>query len=350
MKKKIKIKFCSYDPKEEISFANFFLERLLPHYDVELSEDPDYVFFYERDNAHLRYPNAIRIFYTGENVHPDWNMTDYAVSFDRLEFGDRHFRLPLYMVATLYNKEDIELAGDLTFEDIKPMTREELHNKKSFCCFSYNNALSDKSRKQIFDALSTYKKVNACGEYLNNMDGWTSRQLSFKQEHKFFIASENSSREGYLTEKLPVGFLARTIPIYFGDPTVGLEFNTKRFINVHEFPSLEAVVERIKEIDQNDDLYLEIVNQPVLAPGFHYQDHLTDFDSFLRNIFDQPKHKARRRSINASHAYLLEKRDLHFFSNQNRATKLRGWLAPLNNIAWLKKLKTFVRQRIIHRL
>jgi hypothetical protein len=346
--KTIKIKICGFDPKVEVSFGHFFLKYLNKYYNVEHSNDPDYVFYYERDSEHLKYPKAIRIFYTGENIHPDFNICDYAISFDRLEFGDRHFRLPLYMVATLYNKEDIEIAGDLTFENISPMTINELHAKKGFCSFGYSNYLADPRRKELFDAISTYKRVNACGEYLNNMDGWTTRRLSFKREHKFSIACENSSRIGYLTEKLPVGFAARTIPIYYGDPAVGLEFNTKRFINAHDFPSLAAVVERVKEIDQNDDLYLQIVNEPVLAEGFHYADTLSAFDNFLRNIFDQPLETARRRTINAVHADLLEKREKHFFRSRALAEKIRKFTAPLRRITILKKLKERIRKRRIY--
>lgn len=346
--KKIKIKICDFDPNVEISFGRFFLKRLEKFYEVELSEDPDYVFFYERSRDHLRFPEAIRIFYTGENVSPDFNMTDYSIGFDRLEFGDRHFRLPLYMVATLYDKEDIALAGDLTFENVLPMTMEELRAKKGFCSFSYSNYLADPRRKELFDVLSAYKRVDAAGEYLNNMGGWTTRKLSFKREHKFFIACENSSREGYLTEKLPVGFAARTIPIYYGDPTVGLEFNTKRFINVHDFPSFEAVVERVKEIDQNDEEYLRIVNEPILASGFHYADILREFDVFLKNIFDQPLSKAKRRNINAIHANLLEKREKAFFRARKREVTWRALTAPLNKVSIIQKLKQYVRKKIIH--
>lgn len=346
--KTLKIKICSFDPKLENSFGHLFLRILNKYYKVEHSNNPDYVFFYERDEDHLKYPNAIRIFYTGENVSPDFNITDYSISFDRLEFGDRHFRLPLYMVSTLYDKEDIEIAGDLSFEKVLPMTIDELQAKKSFCVFGYNNYLADPHRKELFDALSKYKQVNACGKYLNNMRGWTTSKLSFKREHKFLIACENSSREGYLTEKLPVGFAARTIPIYYGDPTVRLEFNTKRFINAHEFPSVDAVVERVRQIDQDDDLYLKIVNEPILANGFHYKDTLKKFEVFLKNIFDQPLIKAKRRNINALHASLLEKREKQFSFSKRRTAILRQLISPLTKILFIERLKQKIRKRIIY--
>lgn len=346
--KTIKIKICDFDPKEEVSFGKFFLSRLEKFYQVELSDDPDYVFFYERSGDYLKYPNAIRIFYTGENVSPDFNVTDYSIGFDRLDFDDRHFRLPLYIVATLYDKKDIEAAGDLTFEKITPMTKEELRAKTGFCSFVYSNYLADPRRKELFDLLSNYKKINAGGKYLNNVGGPVVHKLLFEREHKFSIAFENSSRAGYLTEKLPAALAARTIPIYFGDPTVGRDFNAKRFINVHEFPSFEAVVERVKEIDQNDDLYLEIVNRPILADDFHYTEILTALDKFLCNIFDQPLPKAKRRTINANYANLLAKRDKQFLFSQQRAAVLRLLLSPFTKMSLVETLKQKIRKRMIH--
>ena len=220
--KTIKIKICSFDPKLENSFGHLFLSILNKYFKVEHSDEPDYVFFYERDDEHLKYPNAVRIFYTGENVSPDFNICDYSVGFDRLNFGDRHFRLPLYMVATLFDTKDIEVAGDMSFENVAPMTQTELSNKKSFCSFVYSNYLADPRRKELFDALSSYKLVHSGGRYLNNVGGPVEHKLLFEREHKFSIAFENSSRDGYTTEKLPASLLARTIPIYYGNPKIGM--------------------------------------------------------------------------------------------------------------------------------
>lgn len=345
--KTIKIKICGYDPKLPVSFGKLFVSYLEKHYHVEFSDDPEYVFFYERSSEHLQYPNATRIFYTGENVHPDFNLCDYAISFDRLEFGDRHFRLPLYMVATLYDPTDIAAAGDLTFEHVPPMTDEELAQKKKFCSFVYSNYLADPRRKELFDALSNYKMVSSGGKYLNNIGGPVAHKLLFEREHKFSIAFENSSRPGYITEKLPASLLARTIPIYFGDPNVGLEFNTHRFINAHEFPSFEAVVERVKEIDQNDAEYLTIVNQPVLAKNFHYNDVLNEFDVFLQRIFDQPLSSARRRTINALHASQLEEREKAYFRHHARLERIRRMVRPLNQIPGLQSIKQLIRKKLI---
>ena len=81
--KKIKIKFCKYDPKDECSYSHYILQILKKYYEVEISEDPEYLFYNESDYEHLNY-DCIKIFYTGENIHPNFNFCDYALGFDYL--------------------------------------------------------------------------------------------------------------------------------------------------------------------------------------------------------------------------------------------------------------------------
>lgn len=61
-----------------------------------MSENPDYVFYSVFSNEYLLYPNAVRVFFTGENIAPDFQMCDYAIGFERLLFGDRYIRFPFY--------------------------------------------------------------------------------------------------------------------------------------------------------------------------------------------------------------------------------------------------------------
>ena len=56
--------------------------------------------------------------------------------------------------------------------------------------------------------------------------------------------------------------LVGSIPVYFGNPRIGEEFNAKSFINVHDFPNFQKVVDFIIEVDNNDELYYEILKQP----------------------------------------------------------------------------------------
>ena len=63
-------------------------------------------------------------------------------------------------------------------------------------------------------------------------------------------------------------FHANTVPIYWGNPLIGNDFNPKAFINCHDFDSFEAVVDRVREIDSNEDLYLSYLNEPAFIQPY----------------------------------------------------------------------------------
>ena len=94
--KTIKIKYVDFnvglgfDPNN-----NEIINALSKRYNVVQCDDPDYIFYSVFGLDHLKY-DCIRIFYTGECYTPDFNECDYAMGFDRLSFGDRYLRLPLY--------------------------------------------------------------------------------------------------------------------------------------------------------------------------------------------------------------------------------------------------------------
>ena len=94
MKKHIRIKFVDFWD-DFVPENNLFYQLLSEHYDVELSDNPEYLFCSVFGDEHLRY-DCVKIFYTGENQCADFNLYDYAIGFDRMEFGDRYFRLPIY--------------------------------------------------------------------------------------------------------------------------------------------------------------------------------------------------------------------------------------------------------------
>ena len=77
--------------------------------DVEVTdlEHADYVIYSLHGNKHWKSADRqIKIFYTVENLVPDFNACDYGIGFEWMDYGDRYLRMPLY-----YNYRDInELA------------------------------------------------------------------------------------------------------------------------------------------------------------------------------------------------------------------------------------------------
>lgn len=304
--KTIKIKFV-----DEInqSYIDFMLEILKKRYDVLMTDEPDYIIYGPYGNHHLRY-SCIRIFYTSECYTPNFNECDYAIGFDRLDFGDRYMRIPLYQLFQ-YKKFYEMLKNRPVF------TNEDLEKKTDFCNYVVSNSFVKDVRTEVFLKLCEYKRVNSGGRYLNNIGGAVKDKFAFQQKHKFSITFENCSYKGYSTEKIVDAFAANTIPIYWGDPDIDIDFNTNAFINCHQYSNIGEVVERVKEIDNDDDLYLKIMNESIL------KTHDLFMDDFLFHIFEQPLQEAVRRPhsqhAKGREAYIMR----HSFYEENIYSKIK---------------------------
>jgi hypothetical protein len=192
---------------------------------------------------------CIRIFYTGENIRPDFDDCDFALSFDYSD-DERNLRLPLYV---LYDDHP-QLIHRHVPDDL-------LMHKSKFCCFVVSNP-GNPVRNEFFQLLSQYKRVDSAGRFLNNIGGPIEDKMAFMRDYKFVISFENESYPGYVTEKVYEPKLVDALPIYWGDPLVSNEFNSESFINCHEFESMEQVVERVKELDRDDALYMRHAQAP----------------------------------------------------------------------------------------
>jgi len=282
MKKRLKIKFVdfwkNFDPKD-----NFFYHFLSKYYNVELSDDPEYLFFSVYGYEHLQYNHCVKILFTGENVVPDFNFCDYALGFHFLSFEDRYLRFPLYLIYPGFK----ELKKDKKIDS-------ELANRK-FCNFVYsNNVNADPLRNYFFEELSKYKQVDSGGRYKNNIGGPVVDKIEFIKDYKFTIAFENSSSPGYTTEKIMEPMRINSIPIYFGNPKVDHDFNQKSFIWVKDKSYIKNAINQIIELDSNKASYLSKLNQPWLDSNQNNKDWNYELMNFFNTIFTPSFNDAKR--------------------------------------------------------
>lgn len=296
--KRIKIKFVDF--WEGFDFENnFIINSLRKQYDVELSDQPEYVFASVFGNDFLNY-DCIRIQFTGENIVPDFSFFDYALGFEYMTYEDRYLRYPLYAVTELY--------GNVC----KLMSTKHLNvtpelAKRDFCAMVVSNSTLTVSpkRTEIFHKLCTYKNVASGGRYLNNIgvpEG-VKNKIEFQNKYKFTLALENTYQSGYVTEKLPQAFASKTVPIYLGSPKVAQDFNEKAFINLNNFDSMDKAIEYIKKVDEDDELYLEMLRTPALLDAEHVSKLNESLDAFLLNIVNQNYEKAFRRDREGRNKY-----------------------------------------------
>lgn len=264
-------------------------------FELEETDMPDFVFGRATEMFEMLKYDCARILFNGENIRPDFNLVDYAYGFDQLQFGDRYLYLPLY--ATGYCKKELGQALK------KHLESEEYYlGKKKFCNIVVSNVGSASNlRYKFFEALSkSYKRVDSAGNAFNNMPDRKpiENKHSFCEAYKFAITFENSSYKGYTTEKIVHAWASGAIPIYWGDPSIREQFNEKAFINCHNYDSLEEVIDVIREIDNNDQLYLKIQKEPIFLEGSQLFEISNEnyFKNWLYHILEQKPEKAIRRT------------------------------------------------------
>lgn len=265
------------------------------HFNVIITNEPDYIFVMNyNDYDFCKYIDAVRIFTSFECFFPNFNIVDYAINcFHQIRLDDRAVYFPL-------------LGYDTAKEIVKMQTRYDGERKK-FCNYIYSHEAC-LERTQIFYKLCEYKKVDAAGKYLNNMNGFTpgnrsavvasvgnSAKIEFQRNYKFSIAFENYIYPGYNTEKIIDAFAAGTIPVYYGDRNITDIFNPKAFINCHDFASFDEVLEQIRLIDLNPALYRSYLDAPIFNNPNYLEVLYEQLETFLLHIFNQEKKNAFRR-------------------------------------------------------
>lgn len=268
----------------KIAFADFpartpFLENLYntctryftDTYDfeeVEVDENPDFlVCSYYRLERLEAWEKAVTLLYCPENTTVDgaarrfsfyqqMEHIDYAFGslFEIPEFapeGTPYHFVPYgaihYDVPTLWKQRKI--------------TPDTAH-LRPFCSFlASNSSLGNGAeyRQYMFNWLTSYKKVTAGGQALNNIGGIVPHQymIPWLSMFKFNICFENSSAPGYITEKPLQSFFAGTIPIYWGHKeTMQMLFNPDALIYVDSY---EEAYNRVVELDNNPEMYKEML-------------------------------------------------------------------------------------------
>lgn len=334
------ISFLNFWPNFN-SEDNFIVNPLRKHYHVEVvaPEKADYVFFSVHGKEHLFVDDSrIKIFYTLENLCPDFNLCDYAIGFEYMNFGDRYFRLPGYMP---YDYQKDVLGAET--KHLLPPGFSLKNDKPKFCSYTISNGnRASDLLVELIETMDQYKQVDSGGKWRNNIGGPVQDKYAFDSGHKFSIVFENSSHPGYTTEKIIQAFAARTVPIYWGDPTILQNFNPKSFINVQDYKTVAEVVEKIKEIDSDDELFLRYLKQPIYKEGQKTSfDYRTDFESFLVNILSQAIESAKRRNrIFWGKQTLMELKKAEYLKTKKGLTKaFLSMILGEKVLGMLRKLK-----------
>lgn len=296
--KTVKIRFVGF--WEGFDYHNHSVYKVLAdRYDIDTVSEPDFIFCacFGKPYEYMKY-DCVRILLNGEFIQPNFQQFDYVLSYDHILFGDRYFRYPLYFDHLEYPHLD-RLREPITEEEAWDI----LKSKEYFCNFIFAHQTKNNIRESIFLELNKYKHVDSFGTYMNNQpDGKTVKarkggKPEVLKKSKFTIACESLAYPGFTTEKIGNAIFNYSIPIYYGDPLLDEIFNSEAVINYDDFGSVEGVVNRVIELDKNDDLFIEtLMKSPTNDPEYASKE-FEKLKAFLYNIFDQEPENAYRRMI-----------------------------------------------------
>ncbi|WQS53632.1 fucosyltransferase [Helicobacter pylori] len=292
------------DKRESKGFRKKFILHFIlsQHYTITLHRNPDkpadIVFGNPLGAARkiLSYQNAKRVFYTGENESPNFNLFDYAIGFDELDFRDRYLRMPLYYDRLHHKAESVndttapyKLKNNSLYALKKPSHHfKENHPnlcavvndesdplKRGFASFVASNPNAP-MRNAFYDALNSIEPVTGGGSVKNTLGYNVKNKSEFLSQYKFNLCFENSQGYGYVTEKIIDAYFSHTIPIYWGSPSVAKDFNPKSFVNVHDFKDFDEAIDYVRYLHTHPNAYLDMLYENPLntldGKAYFYQD------------------------------------------------------------------------------
>ena len=273
----------------KIAFTDFW-DGFVPHHnfflylfedifdDVELVSPAEadvliYSCFGRQEHRAYSPTSKIKIFYTGENLRPNFNECTYSLTFDFDNYGGRNVRIPLWLMqidwfdkVNYTNPQYVIPSSEL---DQNKWIQKE---KDKFCCAVFNNA--DNRRVSMVEALRNYKPVETFGKPFGNWFYGEDIKYDKISQYKFNICFENAIYPGYYTEKLIHAKCAGCIPLYYADHHSHLDFNPKSFINLYDYENTTDLARHVIKVDQSEVLSEQIRNEPlfVVSPEEIFED------------------------------------------------------------------------------
>lgn len=255
-------------------FENLFLKTKLKNFEFTSDINKANVLFESVfGNSLVNFKQwKYKIHYSGEAYNHNISHYDLVLYCSNEETNSKTVDLPLFTYYIYGNNLLNKLVNKRSIVRVPP----------KFCCFIVSNG-SSQIRNCMFDVLNRYKKVDSYGLYKNNMGYrlpfgyWTEEYRNFLGQYKFIICFENTKIGTYSTEKIVNPYLSGTIPIYWSSHAVKNVFNedSMLFLENERIDTFHELINKIIEIDNDDEKFLKIVNQPVFKNMDYWNQNYT---------------------------------------------------------------------------
>lgn len=219
------------------------------------------------------------------------------------------------------------------------------NSRENFCAYMYSYDLQ--YRVELFNFISKYKRIDALGKSCSNIkeddrfvynNEITYNDIAVRKysKYKFVLALENGISDGYITEKLINPIIANSIPIYAGPKDVFDIINPKRIIYVYNYSNYEELLNYIKEVDNNDDLYNSIISEEVFIGDLNWNN----FEDYLEDKIDKALgFKSKNICLSDNNEIInYNKKHLNDFINKddkNLDKELNNKINFIDHIVWI---------------
>jgi len=269
--------WTTFDPKD-----SFIVKEILEGLNILIVDSNPHILFYGPfGNRHKQFQDTRKIYWSGENTRPNYEECDLALSFELDSTKNVH--CPLFAIDYWYAL-DRNYTSHSNPSELLTKSKDVSKRPEKFISFVHGNGFVGtnhwgnyqdgvKKRNELFDILSKYKKVDSAGTFRNNMPYTVTGgpvKGKFIRDYKFTFAIENSSSPenvSYVTEKMIDPMLFGSIPVHWGSKYVEDYFNPKSFINANNFSNNHDLADYLIYLDQNDQAYNEIYEQPFVTGG-----------------------------------------------------------------------------------
>ena len=262
---KLRVAFCDF--YQGMPLVDGYLWNMLAEkYALTLCKrNPDLLFYGPYGTEHKKY-RCPKIYWTGENVDPDFSQCGYAFSF----FENTENNMQISNMVTYDYFEDL-LDGSYS----EKLIEYRKNKKQRFCNFVYSNK-GPGERIEFCQKLQKHAHVDCLGVVLKNVenprprsnfgDDWKNDKLIILKDYQFTIAFENEKKKGYITEKIFQPLLVNSIPIYWGAPDVKEYFNPDSFIYVDDFVSYDECIKHVLNIKNSPELLEKYLSSAPILP------------------------------------------------------------------------------------
>lgn len=314
MKKKIKVTRANFCNNCSYYMVNYIIDILSKKYDVIISNNnPDIVFYtnqfvntnqideFTGDYAktYFDFPNASKIYLHSEhNPYIDQQLNQgekfYTMGMAGGFKHERHLAIPFFSVTSAWQLySECELFSSAFNWMVESKDYDSIISKKNhFACVLQSS--TNNYRRTIFDKLSEYKQVRACGQFATNTEdcfkanrGVTEKEtyrnkIKFQSEHYFSLQIQSTNAPFFTQEKIIQGFASNTIPIFWGNEAILADgFNPDSFINCHNFNTIDDVVEYVKIIDSDKNKMKKMLIEPIFIdnklPYYFENNYILEF-------------------------------------------------------------------------